>query len=163
MTILCRKLIIIDNRKPKNCVKNQILPNVGIRKLDKVVKSENWTKVGIRNHVKWQNLPKIATENRFYTKFKFVKINTVCNNSLLQWRLLDLLGMAQLLNWKFCLIFVKAWSWWFATESKLVKRCVQHIFRTYAESFSPIFPKGIYWNCYRKFCVKIENRTELCW
>jgi len=24
------------------------------------------------------------------------------------------------------------------------KRCVQHIFRTYAESFSPIFPKGIY-------------------
>ena len=30
------------------------------------------------------------------------------------------------------------------------KRCVQHIFRTYAESFSPIFPKGIYWNCYRK-------------
>ena len=29
-------------------------------------------------------------------------------------------------------------------------RCVQHIFRTYAESFSPIFPKGIYWNCYRK-------------
>jgi len=30
------------------------------------------------------------------------------------------------------------------------KRCVQHIFRTYAESFSPIFPKEIYWNCYRK-------------
>ena len=57
MTILNRKLIIIDNRKPKNCVKSQILP-----------------KVGIRNHVKWQNLPKIATENRFYTKFKFVKI-----------------------------------------------------------------------------------------
>ena len=24
------------------------------------------------------------------------------------------------------------------------KRCVQHIFRTYAESFSPIFPKEIY-------------------
>ena len=125
-----RKIIIIDNRKPKNCMKSQILPKVGIMKLDKVVKSENWTKVGIRNHVKWQNLPKIATENRFYTKFKFVKINTVCNNSLLQWRLLDLLGMAQLFNWKFCFIFVIAWSWWFATESKLVKRCIQCIFRT---------------------------------
>ena len=30
------------------------------------------------------------------------------------------------------------------------KRCVQHIFRTYAENFSLIFPKEIYWNCYRK-------------
>ena len=27
---------------------------------------------------------------------------------------------------------------------KAAKRCVQHIFRTYAENFSPIFPKGIY-------------------
>ena len=41
MTILSRKLIIIDNIKPKNCVKNQILPKIGIQKLDKVVKSEN--------------------------------------------------------------------------------------------------------------------------
>ena len=41
MTILNRKLIIIDIRKPKNCVRNQILPKVGIRKLEKVVKSEN--------------------------------------------------------------------------------------------------------------------------
>ena len=41
MTILSRKLIIIDNIKPKNCEKNQILPKIGIQKLDKVVKSEN--------------------------------------------------------------------------------------------------------------------------
>ena len=91
MTILNRKLIIIDNRKSKKCVRNQFLPKIGIRKLEKVVKSENWTKVGIRNLVKLvksQILAKIVTENRFYTKFKFVKINTVCNNSLLQWRLL---------------------------------------------------------------------------
>ena len=100
--------------------------------------------------VKNQILPKIVTENRFYTKFKFVKINTVCNNSLLQWRLLDLLGMAQLLNWKFCFIFVIAWFWWFATESKLVKRCIQCIFRTYAERFAPIFRKKINENCNRK-------------
>ena len=48
-TILSQKLIIIDNWKPKNCVKSQILPKIGIRKLDKVVKSENWTKIGIEN------------------------------------------------------------------------------------------------------------------
>ena len=48
-TILSQKLIIIDNWKPKNCVKNQILPKIGIMKLDKVVKSENWTKIGIEN------------------------------------------------------------------------------------------------------------------
>ena len=47
MTILSRKLIIIDNIKPKNCVKNQILLNVGILKLDKVVKSQILPKVGI--------------------------------------------------------------------------------------------------------------------
>ena len=32
-----------------------------------------------------------------------------------------------------------AWCWFNATESKPRERCVQHIFRTYAESFSPIF------------------------
>ena len=87
MTILNRKLIIIDNRKPKNCMTNQILPKIGITKLENQWK----TKIGIRiseKLVKSQILPKIVTENRFYTKFKFVKINTVCNNSLLQWRLL---------------------------------------------------------------------------
>ena len=47
MTILNRKLIIIYNRKPKNCVKSQILPKIGIRKLDKVVKSQILPKVGI--------------------------------------------------------------------------------------------------------------------
>ena len=41
MTILNRKLIIIDNRKSKKCVRNQFLPKIGIRKLEKVVKSEN--------------------------------------------------------------------------------------------------------------------------
>ena len=30
------------------------------------------------------------------------------------------------------------------------KRCVQHIFRTYAESFSPIFPKDYFLNFYQK-------------
>ena len=38
MTILSQKLIIINNWKPKNCVKSQILPKVEIRKL---VKNEN--------------------------------------------------------------------------------------------------------------------------
>ena len=35
MTILYRKLKIIDNKKPKKCVKNQILPKIGIMKLEK--------------------------------------------------------------------------------------------------------------------------------
>ena len=37
------------------------------------------------------------------------------------------------------------------------ERCIQYIFRTYAESFSPIFPKEIYWNCYRK--ILCDNRN----
>ena len=77
MTILSRK----------NAWKAKFLPKIGITKLENQWK----TKIGIRiseKLVKSQILPKIVTENRFYTKFKFVKINTVCNNSLLQWRLL---------------------------------------------------------------------------
>ena len=38
----------------------------------------------------------------------------------------------------------------FPPERKAPKRCIQYIFRTYAERFSPIFTKEIYWNCYRK-------------
>ena len=112
--------------------------------------------------VKNQILPKIVTENRFYTKFKFVKINTVCNNSLLQWRLLDLLGMAQLLNWKFCFIFVIAWFWWFATESKLVKRCTQYIFRTYADLILVGFSHHIYRKLLPKRKAKnLKNRKKI--
>ena len=43
------------------------------------------------------------------------------------------------------------------------KRCVQHIFRTYAESFSPIFSERLFLEIItEKFCVIIENQTELC-
>ena len=42
-------------------------------------------------------------------------------------------------------------------------RCVQHIFRTYAESFSPIFFRKKFIEIVtEKFCVIVENRTELC-
>ena len=80
-------------------MKNQILLNVGILKLEKVVKSQILAKVGI---MKLENSEKRKpnenwNENRILY-FKFVKNNTAFNNSLLQWRLLDLLGMAQLFN-----------------------------------------------------------------
>ena len=41
------------------------------------------------------------------------------------------------------------------------KRCIQYIFRTYAERFSPIFTRKIYWNCYRKILCENwkPNRT----
>ena len=43
------------------------------------------------------------------------------------------------------------------------KRCVQHIFRTYAESFSPIFFRKKFIEIVNeKSCVIIENGTELC-
>ena len=43
------------------------------------------------------------------------------------------------------------------------KRCVQHIFRTYAESFSPIFFRKKFIEIVtEKSCVIIENGTELC-
>lgn len=45
MTILNRKLIIIDNRKPKNCVKSQILPKVGIMKLENQWKTKTKRKL----------------------------------------------------------------------------------------------------------------------
>ena len=50
MTILNRKLIIIDNRKPKNCVKSQILPKVRIMKLENQWKTKTKRKLeyGIR-------------------------------------------------------------------------------------------------------------------
>ena len=47
-----------------------------------------------------------------------------------------------------------------ATESKLVERCIQYIFRTYAESFSPIFSKKFIEIVIEKSCAKIENRTN---
>ena len=50
MTILYRKLKIIDNKKPKKCVKNQILPKIGIMKLEKQwkAKTERKLEYGIR-------------------------------------------------------------------------------------------------------------------
>ena len=46
---------------------------------------------------------------------------------------------------------------------KAAKRCVQHIFRTYAESFSPIFFRKKFIEIVNeKSCVIIENGTELC-
>ena len=80
---------------------------------------------------------------------------------MLQWRLLDLLGMAQLFNWKFCFIFVIAWFWWFATESKLVKRYKQYLLRNSEKRFSPIVSQHFFENCNRNFCVKIEIQTEV--
>ena len=40
------------------------------------------------------------------------------------------------------------------------KRCIQYIFRTYAESFSPIFSKKFIEIVTEKSCAKIENRTN---
>ena len=39
-------------------------------------------------------------------------------------------------------------------------RCIQYIFRTYAESFSPIFSKKFIEIVTEKSCAKIENRTN---
>ena len=39
-------------------------------------------------------------------------------------------------------------------------RCIQYIFRTYAESFSPIFSKKFIEIVIEKSCAKIENRTN---
>ena len=41
-----------------------------------------------------------------------------------------------------------------------LKRCIQYIFRTYAESFSPIFSKKFIEIVIEKSCAKIENRTN---
>ena len=43
---------------------------------------------------------------------------------------------------------------------KAEKRCIQYIFRTYAESFSPIFSKKFIEIVIEKSCAKIENRTK---
>ena len=74
---------------------------------------------------------------------------TAYNSGLKIWLVSGKSEMAKLFNLKFWL-----YLWWlgvaFSPHFQAAKRCVQHIFRTYAESFSPIFPKEIYWNCYRK-------------
>ena len=41
-----------------------------------------------------------------------------------------------------------------------IKCCIQYIFRTYAESFSPIFSKKFIEIVTEKSCAKIENRTN---
>ena len=81
--------------------------------------------------------------------FKFWKYNTAFNSGLKIWLVSGFFEMAQLLNLKFCLYLWRLGAE-FATWKQAVERCRQHIFRTYADSFSPIFPKEIYWNCYRK-------------
>ena len=98
--------------------------------------------------------------NVAFNFFKFRKYNTAFNSGLKIWLVSGIFEMAQLLNLKFWLYLWRL-GVAFSPHFQAAKRCVQHIFRTYAESFSPIFPKEIYWNCYRKFCVIIEktNRT----
>ena len=102
---------------------------------------------------------------------------TTANSGLLQWLLPDFPTENPLLNGMFCYIcngLVLVQRHW----EQAAERCVQHIFRTYAESFSPIFSKEIYWNCYRKilrnnwkpnrtlsiiFVLKIRFRENPLW
>ena len=118
--------------------------------------------------------------------FKFRKYNTAFNSGLKIWLVSGKSEMAKLFNLKFFLYLC-----WFGFGSsphfQASERCVQHIFRTYAESFSPIFsernllkllPKNFAWylktepNFVDKLCaeitfsgksvVKLKPETKLC-
>ena len=104
--------------------------------------------------------------------FKFRKYNTVYNSGLKIWLVSGKSEMAKLFNLKFWL-----YLWWlgvaFSPHFQAAKRCIQYIFRTYAESFSPIFSDFFLlkilrdnWNLYRtlsiNFVLKIRFRKIRC-
>ena len=118
--------------------------------------------------------------------FKFRKYYAAHNSGLKIWLVSGIFEMAQLFNLK---LWLYLWRLGvaFSPHFQAAERCVQHIFRTYAESFSPIFskdfflkllPKNFAWylktepNFVDKLCaeitfsgksvVKLKPETKLC-
>ena len=70
--------------------------------------------------------------------FKFRKYYAAHNSGLKIWLVSGIFEMAQLFNLKFWLYLWRL-GVAFSPHFQAAERCIQYIFRTYAESFSPIF------------------------
>ena len=104
------------------------------------VKSKTETKLCMTNQVcvTFENRKPNVVDKRCVDFFSSWKYNTAFNSGLKIWLVSGIFEIAQLFNLKFWL-----YLWWFGFGSsphfQAPKRCIQYIFRTYAESFSPIF------------------------